>query len=476
MSDNAGSQQPVSNMPAQSVYTPNQSNPPEPQTASQVSPPSTKRKFPVKTAIFAGIALLVVVLVFVAIKLLGRKGISSSEITWWGLWEDAAVIQPIITEYEQKNPKVKIKYIKQSPQDYRERLTNALAKGVGPDIFRFHNSWVPMLKSDLSPVPAGVMNASDFAKAYYPVATSDLTYATGILGIPLEYDGLTLFINEDIFQKAGKSAPATWDELRSLAKQLTVKDDRGVITQAGVALGTTGNVDHWPEILALMMFQNGVDLASPTGKLAEDALTFYSLFSVVDGVWDATQPPSTAAFAAGKLAMYFAPSWRAFEIQQANPDLKFKTAPLPQLPKDNSNQPNIAYGSYWVEGVWARSDKKQAAWDFLKFLSEKTTLQKLYQNESKVRGFGEPYPRSDMANLLATQPIVGSLISDAPGAHSWYLQDATFDGPTGINSQINKYFEDAINSVNAGNPADKALQTVAQGVNQILKQYAVATK
>ena len=117
---------------------------------------------------------------------------------------------------------------------------------------------------------------------------------------------------------------------------LTIKDDQGVVTQSGVALGRTENVDHWPEILALMMLQNGVDLSSPIGKPAEDAL-FFTVFSTVDGVWDATLPPSTQAFAAGKLAMYIAPSWCAFEIQLQNPNLKFKTVPLPQLPKDNPN-------------------------------------------------------------------------------------------------------------------------------------------
>jgi len=210
--------------------------------------------------------------------------------------------------------------------------------------------------------------------------------------------------------------------------------------------------------------------------LAEDALTFFSVFSSVDGVWDATLPPSTAAFAAGKLAMYFGPSWRTFEIKIQNPNLKFKTFPVPQLPKTTPNEPDISYASYWVEGVWARSKNKAAAWDFLKFMSQKDSLEKLYQNEAKVRQFGEPYPRADMASLLSADPILGALMNQAPDAQSWYLQSRTFDGPTGINSQISKYFEDAVNAVNSGTPADKALETVVSGVSQVLSQYGTSAK
>ena len=238
---------------------------------------------------YVWIALVVLILVggvFLVSKLFTKKGSATGNITWWGLWEDASIVQPLIASYESSHPGVKITYIKQSPQDYRERLTSSLAKGSRPDIFAFHNSWVPMFKNDLDNLPAGVMNPADYAKAFYPIISSDLTSGTGIVGIQLGYDALTLYVNQDIFDKAGKTPPATWDDLRILARELTVKDDQGTITQSGVALGRTENVDHWPEILALMMLQNGVDLTNPVGKTAEDALTYFTIFSSVDGVWE----------------------------------------------------------------------------------------------------------------------------------------------------------------------------------------------
>ncbi|EKE06382.1 MAG: hypothetical protein ACD_19C00015G0014 [uncultured bacterium] len=439
-------------------------------------PTESKKSFPKKlTLIILGGVLLFVTGFFVIKSLLSRNSTitTANEIVWWGLWEDETVLKTVITDYELKNPGIKIKYVKQSKEDYRERLTNALAKGTGPDIFRIHNTWVPMFKSELDKVPASIYSASEFSTTFYPVATSDLTAGANLVGIPLEYDGLSLYINEEIFEKAGKNVPNTWNELRQTARELTIKDENGTITQAGVAIGRTENVDHWPEILGLMMLQNGVDLTKPTSKLAEDALDFYTIFSQSDGVWDATLPSSTVAFAGGKLAMYFGPSWRSFEIRLQNPNLKFRTVSVPQLPKTEANEPDVTYASYWAEGVWARSKNKTEAWKFLRFLSESDNLQKLYNDTSKTRMFGEPYPRQYMESLLKDHPIIGSTISGAKTAQTWFLQSKTWDGPTGINSQINKYFEDAINLVNSGKESKIALEPVAQGVIQVLSQYGI---
>ncbi len=424
--------------------------------------------------ILAGIALLGVI-GFAVYKFVLPLITGSNEVTinWWGLWEDQNIVAPLIQEYEASHPGVKIVYTNESPKDYRERLTSAIARGEGPDIFRFHNTWVPMFKKDLDSVPANVINPSDFTQNYYPVIVSDLTTSGGIAGIPLDYDALTLFINTDIFTAAGKEAPKTWDELKQIAQELTIKDERAVITQSGVALGRTENVDHWPEIVALLILQNRGSLTRPTGVLAEKAVEFYSNFSEVDGVWDATLPTSTEAFAAGKLAMYFAPSWRAFEIQQKNPNLKFKTVPLPQVAKDTPSEPNVSYATYWVEGVWNKSKNKEAAWDFLKFMSDRPQLEKFYATAAAVRGFGEPYPRIDMADLLKNHPVLGSIITLAPEAQSWYLASRTFDGPTGINTQIENYFRDGVNAVNEGGGAESALETTATGVTQVLSQYGL---
>ncbi|MEK7112505.1 MAG: extracellular solute-binding protein, partial [Patescibacteria group bacterium] len=135
---------------------------PQGQTPIVATPPPAKKGFPKILFIIPAILILLVVVFFVGRGILSRmKSGGEGAIVWWGLWEDESIVAPLIAEYQASHPKVNIKYQRQSPQDYRERLTNALAKGTGPDIFRFHNTWVPMFKDDLDAVPVSVMSAGE---------------------------------------------------------------------------------------------------------------------------------------------------------------------------------------------------------------------------------------------------------------------------------------------------------------------------
>ncbi|MCH7951775.1 extracellular solute-binding protein, partial [Patescibacteria group bacterium] len=451
------------------------SSPPPPEETPEVTLPKKAGKIK-KVGLFAAITLIAVAIGFILVRVVIPRirsvrlpGLPGQEVTlsYWGLWEPKEVMQQVIDEFQKENPNIKVEYAQQSHKDYRERLQSALARGEGPDIFRFHNTWVPMLKDELDTVPPEVYSASSFQETFYPVAARDLRRGAGFVGVPLEIDGLALFYNKDIFKAAGKSPPTTWEDLRKTAFDLTIRDQSGRIQRAGVALGTTGNIDHWPDILGLMMLQNGANLADPTDKLAADALLFYTIFTRSDKVWDTTLPGSTQAFAAGELAMYFGPSWRVLDIRALNPDLDFAVIPVPQLPKSN-----ITWASYWVEGVSAKSERQKDAWKFIQFLSQTATLEKLYTAAvASGRQIGEPYSRKNMAELLKEDPFVGAYITQAQNAQSWYLSSRTHDN--GINDRMIKYFEDAVNAVNTRTDPQDALETTAQGISQLLSQYGI---
>ncbi len=456
--------QPVGQQPT-SVLTPQQPQPPT---------QPLKKRFPKIPILIIALVALVSIFVFILIKVkpggltsVGKKG----EIVWWGFWEES-IVAPLISEYQEENPNIEITYVTQSTKDYRERLTNALARNDGPDMFRFHNSWVSMFESELDTLPATAMSSAEFTQIFYPVFSSDLTTREGIVGIPLGYDAITLFINEDIFAAAGKAPPSTWDDFQKTARELTTKADDAII-QSGAAIGRTENVDHWQEILGLMMLQNGVNMTSPKGQLAEDAVNFYTVFYTEDTIWDETLPPSTVAFANGKVAMYFGPSWRANEINSMNPNLRYKTVPLPQLRKDDPQEPDVSYATYWVEGVWKKSANRELAWDFLTFLAERDSLESLHENLGSTRFVAESYPRSDMGNVLNEHKIMGSVIALAPQAKSWLIADETFDGPTGINSQLGAIFKEVIDNVVSGREAERELNTAAPEVAKILSRYGI---
>jgi multiple sugar transport system substrate-binding protein len=405
---------------------------------------------------------------------LNRKGTTEApskqvEISYWGLWEPSEIFSSVINQFQEENPNITVNYQQQSYQNYRERLQNALSSDSGPDVFRFHHTWVPMLEGNLDAVPSDIYSQSAFEETFYPIAASQLKSDGAQVGIPLMIDGLALYYNQAMFDRANLTPPTNWDELRRVAKMLTLRNENEII-QGGIALGTTGNVEHFSDILGLMLLQNSADPSKPNNQLGQDALTFYTIFYRTDKVWDETLPSSTYAFATEKAAMMIAPSWRAHDVHEINPDLQFATAPVPQLPDTN-----ITWATFWAEGVSSSSskDKKQAAWLLLQYLSQKEVMRQLYSTASDSPGrlFGEPFSRIDLADQLITDPLVGSFVAQAPQAESWFMASFTHDN--GLNDKNIKYYQDAINAMNQGESAQDALEAVEAGVQQVLNQYQV---
>lgn len=439
---------------------------------SNTAPTPPSRTLPL---IIGGILLLVGAIL--AIRFLFNRPTTSPtapvkqvNLTWWGLWEPSEVLSSLLRDFQTQNAGVTVIYSQQSVKDYRERLQSAFERGQGPDIFRFHNTWVPMLSPQniFSTLPPTAMSTNEFQTTFYPSAAKDLRTPTGIVGVPLMTDGLALFINKKSLAATGKQAPTTWQEFAVLAKELTIRDADGKIQRAGAALGSANNVDHFSDILGLLILQNGGNPGIPedSGHLVSDALTFYTQFLKTDRVWDETLPNSTYAFAIEKVVMIFAPSWRVFEIKQINPNIDFAVFPAPQL-----SDTKINWSSYWAEGVSKSSANQDVAWKLLKFLATKLNLQKMYTAAQSQRAFGEPYPRVDMASDLLSDPFVGAFIKQAPNAQSWYLASRTFDN--GINDQIIKYYQDAVNKINQGGTVAETLPTLTNGVSSVLSKYGV---
>ena len=462
--------------------------PAQPTNPAQPKQPKGKKKISLPIMIAGGVALILI-LVLVISQVFGGNNkeettptvkedpglVETAEpvsLTYWGLWEDSQIISEVINDFEEKNPNVTIDYRKQSHLDYRERLQQAIASGNGPDIFRFHATWGMMIGESLAAMPTDVMTATEYQSTFYPVAYDQLQINGQIVGIPLMYDGLALIYNKEMLKTANLSVPSTWSELRSVANQLTVPSnpsDRSNtnITRGGLAIGNAGNVDHFSDILALLILQNGGDPADPSSKYVSDAVTFYTNFAKQDKVWSDRLPNSTVAFARGEAAMILAPSWRIHDIQNLNPDLDFGVAPVPQL--DSANP--VAWATYWAEGVSDQSKNKDVAWAFLEYLSSPEVLQKFYADASKIRSFGEIYPRQDMAAELESDELVAAYLEDAPIASSWYMASFTHDN--GINDQIIKYYEDAVNSVLSGQNVEKSLETTIEGVDEVLTKYGL---
>ena len=428
----------------------------------------SKPQFPI---FIVGAAVVFVILLVIIIKAIFGGGAAKKEVslTYWGLWEEAEVMKPMIDLYEQKNPGVKIAYQKMSPSDYREKLIARSKSNQGPDLFRFHNTWLPEIKEIVSPLPSQIMSSSEFEKTFYPVAQKDLKVGSYYYGIPLSIDGLVLIYNENLFKKAGvTTTPSTWDDITEIVPRLTVKDQNGALITSGIAIGTTSNIDHFSDIFGLLLVQNGGSLGRLDSGEAAGALEIYRKFAESPQVyWNDAMPNSTTAFIQEKVAIIIAPSWEILTIKAANPDIQMKVVPVPSVPGAKA----VSLASYWVEGVSRYSANQIEAWKFLRFLSEKENMTRHYEIQSRVRPFGEPYSRVDLAPILAQNEYLAPVIKQAANFVSQPLISRTYDN--GLNDEIIKYIENAVNSTVQGVSYNEALRTASQGITQIFTKYSI---
>jgi len=401
--------------------------------------------------------------------LFGGGGKEAAALTYWGLWESKEVIQPLIDEYVADNPHITIDYQERSFSDlesYKETLLTRLEQDEESsiDIMRIHNTWIPELSPFLSALPSSVLSQEDYVNRFYPVALKSARIGEGIYALPLEYDGLVLIYNTEMFREAQIiTPPTTWEEFRITASKLTKRDVTGKrIDIAGAAIGTADNVAHASDILGLMWSQSEVDIpADLNTQAAADALIFYTNFALKDGVWDATFPPSVIAFANQKVAMILAPSWRILDILNLNPTIKLSVAPIPQVPALDGGISSITWASFWMEAVSKNSVGSEEAWKFLEWLSRSDQQQKLFSESSKIRAFGEPYGNKELASSLSVSKYLASVIEGAPYAESSIVAGESGNGPY-VDSVLT-----AIRTILEGNSATSALNTTKNEIEQL---------
>ena len=442
----------------------------------EVEPPQTHKEQSKLPFIFGGVAVFVIVfIVLFAVLSSGSKKkapvAQAISLVYWGLWEEKEVMDPLIKEYQKLHPNVQISYEKKSPIDYRQKLITWIQKGQGPDIFRFHNTWLPEIQEVVSALPETVMSSAEFEKTFYPVQVKDLKIGKGIYGIPLIIDGLVMIANEDLLKKAGiSSVPTNWDDMIAAASQVVVKEkDNGLIT-AGFAAGTATNVAHFSDIYGLMLLLNGGELTKLDQPEAAGALEAYRRFAEEpNNVWSEDMPNSITAFSQGKVAMIFAPSWEILTIKATAPDMKIAVLPIPNPP--GGKQYSIS--SYWVEGVSKLSTQQLEAWKFLQFLSSKEGETKMFEIQSSIRPFGTAYSRIDLAELLVQDQYLGPVIKQAAEDRfiSLPLIMNTFD--EGLNDEVVRYLENAINGASQGVSYGEALVTAKKGIDQVFLRYKI---
>ncbi len=457
--------------PEENPAVPPAYQPPQPVTAPPIKGSPFKFIAPVVGVLAVlGLIIFVVSRIFSGLKPATKSTTKSQAITinYWGLWETGKIMTPVIAAFEAANPGIKVNYQLQSQQDYQDRLQTAIAGSSSPDIARIHSTWLPLFIKNLLPAPANTVSTTEIQTNFYPVVANSVVVNGQVFGVPMNLDGLVLFMNSNMLKQANLQAPVGWTDLSNLAKTLTIRDQvTGKITRAGVALGNTTNVRFWPDILSLMLFQAGANPLNPTGKEVTTSLTFYTSFAAPGQFWDDTLPDSVVAFANEKVAVILAPLWVVPEIQAINPALTWQTAAVPQLPQTDS----VNWASMWIETVPKNAPHPQEAWKFVSFLASAKAQQILFESAIKERNLAEVPANKAVAQIASQNPVDAALVTELGNAKTFYTASLTHDNDTALNARLIKYLEDAVNSTTKRQDPSKTLDTLNLGFNQVLSQY-----
>ena len=162
----------------------------------------------------------------------------ASEVTFW-TWrqEDKAAYTEMFADFTKLHPDITVKFQSFPDESYPTIVSTALAGHKGGDIIHAHAyGWLEQfvkagyfLKLSTASVPALADMPAD------AITSSTFRGDGQPYSVPFASQTLGLFINKDVFRKAGLTPPATWDDLMSVSAALKQKG----ITPLANGLGTS---------------------------------------------------------------------------------------------------------------------------------------------------------------------------------------------------------------------------------------------
>lgn len=435
-----------------------------------------------------GFVLLVLVLILaVSCSNKNTKSKASQTLTFWSTEDEKAAFEPLINNFRQTHPGVKINYITKDSAEYLTDSLNEIAAGKGPDVWAIPNSWLPKYSDKLVAMPDKQIaskdkdNAEVYKDTFPSSVYNDNVINNQVYGIPLSIDTLQLFYNTELMYAALQDyqknhpnddtsaigtllneGPKNWDEFVQISRLLTKKNGTE-ITQSAIPLGSS-EVVNANDILTCLMLQDGAVMTSPDNTTAQfhtaqnefggqpypgtRALDFFTSFANPNSenyTWNSNISDPMHAFANGKSAMMIGYDKQQSDIKRINPKINFQKIALPQI-KETAHPVN--YASYTTYVVTKASKNPTLAWSFVASLMD-TSNSSQYLNQTKK----PPVLLNTIGNsedYLAVQ---------AKTAKTWFNPDP---------QKVSDIFKTMIDQTVGGGNAQTAIENAASQVTTLL--------
>lgn len=425
--------------------------------------------------IILGVFIFVCLLIFIFGSRLMKPKPQPLTLEFWGIDDKSVVFSSLLDDFYQLYPQIRIVYSQKDAHNYEEELIRAFAADNAPDIFMLPAKWLPLHFDKISPLEFDKQFNLKRIRELYPQAIeTTLVFDNKIYGLPLYFDTLGLYYNQDIFDSLNiASSPATWEEVIRLVPRLRKIDRAGNITRAAIALGTSNNIKWAANILSTLMMQYDSPMVDLQKKkvvfeeiseinnrrlsAGEEALKFYARFSDVREpiyTWNREMPEALQAFCYGKTAMFIGYSQDRQLIKKIAPHLNFRVAELPFVKEVDKKINNALIMALTVS---RKSKSPFYSWEFIKFLNNKDSAEKYFLQTKKL-----PFLR-DLIVLYQNDAEVGNFISQLLVSRTWYQPDYKV---------VEDIFEEMIEAVTVRKmPAAEAVRNASRKINLLFAGY-----
>ncbi len=137
-------------------------------------------------------------------------------------------INGVISDFEEENPDIKVKWVDVPWADMEKKILAAVASETAPDVANLNPQFASKLAELDALVNMDEMVDEEIQKEYFEGVWKSNTFNDKTFGIPWYLSSQVTMYNTDIFKEAGlnpDSPPKTFDELKDVAK--TIKEETG---------------------------------------------------------------------------------------------------------------------------------------------------------------------------------------------------------------------------------------------------------
>ena len=325
-----------------------------------------------------------------------------------------------------------VSYVEKSAGTIETEFTEALARGVGPDLIILTQDKLWKNKSKLSIIPYESISERDFGTTFIEEGELFLD-EEGIYALPLSIDPMVLYYNRDLLSAAGQARPiAYWDEIYKAAANLSKLDAAGNLVSSVMALGEARNIHHAKDILSLLLLQAGTPITSFVGSElrsqisanfgtptspAEAAFDFYTQFSNPTRAyysWNRSLVDAQTHFTSGSSAYYLGFASELRVLKNKNPTLNFGISLVPQ---SRVSGKTITFGRLRAVAISRGSSNPSLALALAtKLVSKEATL-------SLAEILVLPPARRDLLSLRPTNAISSVFYDAALQSKGWLDPD-----------------------------------------------------